>query len=70
MAYDQKKEKVPTSPDESPDKVNAYACAILSHGLMYMEFRDSIREGKVMDIGFLDDRNKILFKKAKRKNLC
>ena len=27
------------------DKVHAYACSILTHGLFYMEFQDVIREG-------------------------
>ena len=33
------------SKEEYDDKVQGYACEILSHGLLYLEFSDGIREG-------------------------
>ena len=31
--------------DSASDEVYAYACGVLTHGLVYMEFRDAIKEG-------------------------
>lgn len=51
-----------------PDHIYEYACGILSHGLMYMEFRDAIREGDGSRILRCWRYFMILFKKTRRTN--
>lgn len=55
-------------PEDSSDRVYAYACGALTHGLLYMEFRDAIREGDGQRILRCWRYFLMLFKETKRTN--
>ena len=54
--------------NEEEDEVHGYACGILTHGLLYMEFCDAIKEGDGHQILRCWRYFIMLFKETKRTN--
>lgn len=54
--------------EANENKVYVHACELLSHGLLYLEFSDSIREGDGVRILHYWRFLMLVFKEAKRKN--
>ena len=63
-----RKKKKGVENSDHDDRIHAYACGVLTHGLLYMEFRDAIREGDGHRILRCWRYFLMLFKESKRSN--